>query len=176
MRLQLADGPFDGKRLIDQKALSETHSRQMLTGFSPLTGLPGFYGLGRNVNYDAEGRLRLGIRGLRVGAATNVQRVPSEHLGRRRPNQRLPDRLCRSAGIYVYRRCVIRQSNAGLGGAFQKGANIMAVIYSPIKRKVKTPPEWSYLYDRRDGSVGRKPERTRRRDIHPGTTAVQNKC
>jgi CubicO group peptidase (beta-lactamase class C family) len=57
MRLQLAGGQFDGKRFVDEKALSIAHSPQMLTGFSPLTGLPTFYGLGWNVNYDTEGRL-----------------------------------------------------------------------------------------------------------------------
>ena len=59
-----------------------THSPQMLTGFSPLNGLPTFYGLGWNVNYDTEGRLRLGHSGaFALGAATNVLLVPSEHLG-----------------------------------------------------------------------------------------------
>ncbi len=82
MRLQLADGKFDGKPLVEEKALSVAHSPQMLTGFSPLTGLPTFYGLGWNVNYDTEGRLRLGHSGaFALGAATTVLLVPSEHLG-----------------------------------------------------------------------------------------------
>ena len=82
MRLQLADGQLDGKPIVDEKALSVTHSPQMLTGFSPLTGLPTFYGLGWNVNYDTEGRLRLGHSGaFALGAGTCVLLVPSEHLG-----------------------------------------------------------------------------------------------
>jgi CubicO group peptidase (beta-lactamase class C family) len=82
MRLQLADGKFEGKQLVDEKALALTHSPQMLTGYSPLTGLPSFYGLGWNVNYDTEGRLRLGHSGaFALGAATSVLLVPSEHLG-----------------------------------------------------------------------------------------------
>ena len=82
MRLQLADGQFDGKRIVDEKALSVTRSPQILTGFSPLDGLPTFYGLGWNVNYDKEGRLRLGHSGaFALGAATAVLLVPSEHLG-----------------------------------------------------------------------------------------------
>jgi CubicO group peptidase (beta-lactamase class C family) len=82
MRLQLADGQFEGKQLVNEKALALTHSPQMLTGYSPLTGLPSFYGLGWNVNYDTEGRLRLGHSGaFALGAATNVLLVPSEHLG-----------------------------------------------------------------------------------------------
>jgi CubicO group peptidase (beta-lactamase class C family) len=82
MRLQLADGKFEGQQLVEEKALAATHSPQMLTGYSPLTGLPSFYGLGWNVNYDTEGRLRLGHSGaFALGAATSVLLVPSEQLG-----------------------------------------------------------------------------------------------
>jgi CubicO group peptidase (beta-lactamase class C family) len=82
MRLQLANGKFDRKEIVDEKALAETHRPQMLTGFSPFTGLPGFYGLGWNVSYDQEGRLRLNHSGaFALGAATHVNLVPSEQLG-----------------------------------------------------------------------------------------------
>jgi CubicO group peptidase (beta-lactamase class C family) len=82
MQLQLGDGEFDGKRIVDARVLSEAYSPQMLTGFSPLDRLPTFYGLGWNVNYDRQGRLRLGHSGaFALGAATNVLLVPSEHLG-----------------------------------------------------------------------------------------------
>jgi CubicO group peptidase (beta-lactamase class C family) len=80
MRLQLADGQFDGRQIVEAKTLSVTHSPQMLTGFSPLNGLPTFYGLGWNVSYDEEGRLRLS-GAFALGAATTVPLVPSEHLG-----------------------------------------------------------------------------------------------
>jgi CubicO group peptidase (beta-lactamase class C family) len=39
MRLQLANGKFDGKQIVDEKALLETHHPHMLTGFNPFTGL-----------------------------------------------------------------------------------------------------------------------------------------
>ena len=82
MRLQLANGKFDGQEILKSGPLSETHHPQMLTGFSPLNGLPGFYGLGWNVNYDEQGRLRLSHSGaFGLGAATNVALVPSEDLG-----------------------------------------------------------------------------------------------
>jgi CubicO group peptidase (beta-lactamase class C family) len=45
VRLQLADGQFEGKPIVDEKALSATHLPQILTGFNPLNGLPTFYGL-----------------------------------------------------------------------------------------------------------------------------------
>jgi len=82
IRLQLADGKFQGKQIVDEKALAETHHPQMLTGFSPFTGLPGFYGLGWNVSYDEEGRLHLNHSGaFALGAATYVGLVPAEQLG-----------------------------------------------------------------------------------------------
>src|SRR6267378_5574616 len=82
MRLQLANGKFDGKQIVDEKALLETHHPHMLTGFSPFTGLPSFYGLGWNVSYDEQGRLRLNHSGaFALGAATHVNLVPGEQLG-----------------------------------------------------------------------------------------------
>jgi CubicO group peptidase (beta-lactamase class C family) len=82
MRLQLANGKFEGKQIVNEKALAETHHPHMLTGFSPFTGLPSFYGLGWNVSYDPEGRLRLNHSGaFALGAATHVNLVPAEQLG-----------------------------------------------------------------------------------------------
>ena len=82
MRLELAGGKFNGEQLVDAEALSSAHSPQILTGFSPVDGLPGFYGLGWNVGYDREGRLRLGHSGaFALGAATNVLLIPPEQLG-----------------------------------------------------------------------------------------------
>ncbi|PYI42046.1 MAG: serine hydrolase, partial [Verrucomicrobia bacterium] len=40
MRLQLANGKFEGKQVVDEKALAETHHPHMLTGFNPFTQLP----------------------------------------------------------------------------------------------------------------------------------------
>src|SRR5881398_1905371 len=74
MRLQLANGKFEGKQIVDEKALTETHHPHMLTGFNPFTQLPTFYGLGWNVSYDPEGRLRLNHSGaFGLGAATYVR-------------------------------------------------------------------------------------------------------
>src|SRR5437879_11630097 len=82
MRLQLANGKFEGKQVVDEKALAETHHPHMLTGFNPFTQLPTFYGLGWNVSYDPEGRWRLNhSRAFGLGAATYVNLVPGEQLG-----------------------------------------------------------------------------------------------
>src|SRR6266508_870313 len=82
MRLQLANGKFEGKQIVNEKALAETHHPQILTGFNPATGLPSFYGLGWNVSYDQEGRLRLNHSGaFALGTATHVNLIPAEQLG-----------------------------------------------------------------------------------------------
>jgi CubicO group peptidase (beta-lactamase class C family) len=82
MRLELANGQFEGKRIVDEKALAVTHSPQIFMWSDPLNGLPIFYGLGWIVTYDKEGRLVLWHAGIfTAGAATIVRLVPSEHLG-----------------------------------------------------------------------------------------------
>src|SRR5437667_4752468 len=82
LQLQLANGKFEGKQIVDEKALAETHHPQMLTGFNPFTQLPTFYGLGWNVGYDQEGRLRLNHSGaFGLGTATYANLVPREQLG-----------------------------------------------------------------------------------------------
>src|SRR5438477_3168173 len=82
MRLQLANGKFEGKQVVDENALAETHHPQMLTGFNPFTQLPTFYCLAWNVGYDQEGRLRLNHSGaFDLGTATYANLVPGEQLG-----------------------------------------------------------------------------------------------
>jgi CubicO group peptidase (beta-lactamase class C family) len=82
MRLQLADGQFAGRRIVDAKALAETHSPEILIGSNPQNPVPMFYGLGWFVSYDKEGRPLIWHNGIFTsGAATIVQLVPSEHLG-----------------------------------------------------------------------------------------------
>jgi len=82
MRLQLANGKFDGKQVVSEKPLAETHHPHMLTGFNPFTNMPSFYGLGWNVGYDEQGRLRLNHSGgFDLGVATYVNLVPAEQLG-----------------------------------------------------------------------------------------------
>ncbi|HEY7852452.1 MAG TPA: serine hydrolase [Caulobacteraceae bacterium] len=82
MRLQLSGGTFEGRRIVNEAALAETHAPQARTGSNPITGAPQFYGLGWNVNHDPQGRLRLSHSGaFALGAGTMVYLVPSEHLG-----------------------------------------------------------------------------------------------
>ncbi|HEY2047673.1 MAG TPA: alpha/beta fold hydrolase, partial [Candidatus Udaeobacter sp.] len=82
IRLQLANGKFDGKQIVSEKPLAETHHPHMLTGFNPFTNMPSFYGLGWNVSYDEQGRLRLNHSGgFDLGVATYVNLIPAEQLG-----------------------------------------------------------------------------------------------
>ncbi|WP_443057538.1 serine hydrolase [Streptomyces sp. IBSBF 2806] len=83
LRLQLGNGTFEGRQVVDADALEETHVPHMVSEppHSP-AGRTGFYGLGWNVSYDDQGRLKLGHSGgFALGAATNVALLPSEKLG-----------------------------------------------------------------------------------------------
>lgn len=82
VRLQMGKGKVDGVQVIDAAALAETHKPHMMTSFSPLNNLPGFYGLGMNVNYDEKARLRLSHSGaFAMGAATNISMAPDQQIG-----------------------------------------------------------------------------------------------
>lgn len=82
MHLQLNGGRFEGKPIVSEAALEETHHPHILTGFVPLNGLPFFYGLGWNVDYQAAGQLRLTHSGaFNLGASTTVCLVPGKKLG-----------------------------------------------------------------------------------------------
>jgi CubicO group peptidase (beta-lactamase class C family) len=83
MRLLLADGNFDGKRVIAADALGETHKPQVISvPAKEPTDRTGFYGLGWNVGHDPAGRLTLTHSGaFDLGAATCVMLVPTEKLG-----------------------------------------------------------------------------------------------
>lgn len=82
LRLQVGNGKFDGRQVIDAEALAETHHPQIFTQFNMGNGLPCFYGLGFNVSYDQQGLLQIGHSGaFCMGAATNVTMIPAETLG-----------------------------------------------------------------------------------------------
>ncbi|MFD7323142.1 serine hydrolase [Streptomyces sp. NPDC059875] len=83
LRLQLANGKLDGRQIIDADSLQRTHWPQSVANppHAP-AGRTGFYGLGWNVSYDDEGRLRLSHTGaFAQGAHTNVTMLPGEQLG-----------------------------------------------------------------------------------------------
>ncbi|MFF8275385.1 serine hydrolase [Streptomyces lateritius] len=83
LRLQLANGKLDGRQIIDAESLERTHWPHSVSHTPPApAGRAGFYGLGWNVSYDDEGRLRLSHTGaFALGAHTNVTMLPGEQLG-----------------------------------------------------------------------------------------------
>ncbi|MET9438856.1 serine hydrolase [Streptomyces sp. NPDC006551] len=83
LRLQLANGKLDGRQIIDAESLVRTHWPQTVSSPPPApAGRTAFYGLGWNVSYDDEGRLRLSHTGaFALGAHTNVTMLPGERLG-----------------------------------------------------------------------------------------------
>ena len=82
MRLQMAEGMFDGEQIVAADALAETHLPMIMTGLSPLNGLPQFYGLGWNVSYGSDGRHRISHSGaFALGAGTTVSFSLDDDLG-----------------------------------------------------------------------------------------------
>lgn len=84
MRLQLGAGTFDGTELIDAAALGETHVPHSISSpsASPFDHIPGFYGLGWNVGFDAHGTVTLGHSGaFALGASTAVYLRPGSGVG-----------------------------------------------------------------------------------------------
>jgi len=83
MRMMLADGVYDGRRIVDEAALMAMRTPHSVSQ-PPVTldSRPGMYGLGINVGTDASGRVFLGHSGaFEDGAATQVSMIPSAGLG-----------------------------------------------------------------------------------------------
>ncbi|MFB6826338.1 serine hydrolase [Streptomyces virginiae] len=82
LRLQLAGGTLDGKRIIPADTLARTHVPAIVPQPTNAVGTTSFYGLGWNVSYDDAGRARLSHSGaFELGANTNVTMLPLEKLG-----------------------------------------------------------------------------------------------
>jgi CubicO group peptidase (beta-lactamase class C family) len=81
MRLLLNEGQHDGRQLISAEALAETHSPQIVTGFSPDQGRVSSYGLGWIVSVERGGKVFWKHSGaFSLGMRTEVAVLPSEEL------------------------------------------------------------------------------------------------
>lgn len=83
MRMLLAGGEFEGKRIADADALEAAMSPQIVSGSGPgLTARPAHYGHGFNASPQVSGRMAISHSGaFALGAATNFQVVPDLDLG-----------------------------------------------------------------------------------------------
>ncbi|MEI8081126.1 MAG: serine hydrolase [Actinomycetes bacterium] len=83
LRMELADGKFDGKQVVDSAALAQSRVPYMTTsGPQPADVRPASYGLGVGVGVDDTGRVRFSHSGaFLLGASTVVNLLPSEKLG-----------------------------------------------------------------------------------------------
>jgi CubicO group peptidase (beta-lactamase class C family) len=100
LRLQLGNGSYEGKPVIDPAALQTTHVPHAVSGpASAPAARSRFYGLGWNVSYDDQARVQLGHSGaFNLGAATAVSMLPGEQLAivaltNGRP-QGIPEAIC----------------------------------------------------------------------------------
>jgi CubicO group peptidase (beta-lactamase class C family) len=83
MRLQLANGMFDGEQVVASPGLEETHLPHAISNRPdhPSTEQAGFYGLGFNVGYGGGGVSVSHSGAFSLGAATCVYLLPAEGLG-----------------------------------------------------------------------------------------------
>lgn len=87
VRLQLNEGKWNGKQIVDATALAETHKpeicRNPVNPANP-NDCPRdqYYGLGWDVGTNAQGHAQISHSGaFFLGAATTVYAIPDEHLG-----------------------------------------------------------------------------------------------
>jgi CubicO group peptidase (beta-lactamase class C family) len=82
LRLQLGNGSYQGKLVIDPAALQATRVPQAVSvPASAPAARSRFYGLGWNVSYDDQARVQLGHSGaFNLGTATAVATLPGEQL------------------------------------------------------------------------------------------------
>jgi hypothetical protein len=81
MRVELANGRFGGRPVVDATALAETHRPLVDRGIHPLHGVPSFYGLGWNVEFRGYGTVWGHAGAFSHGARTLVTLLPSQQLG-----------------------------------------------------------------------------------------------
>lgn len=82
MRLQLGGGKFEGKQVVAEEALAETHRPQIMIGFDSKAGSLFSYGLGWNVSVERGGRTFWKHSGeFDLGIRTKVALAPEEQVG-----------------------------------------------------------------------------------------------
>jgi CubicO group peptidase (beta-lactamase class C family) len=147
LRLQLGRGTVDGREIVKAAALDETHRPQIVItpAANPMVDHSSFYGLGWNVGYDGQGRIRWSHSGaFNLGAATCVDVLPAERIGiavltNTNPTG-VPEAVGRSFLDLVLTGKVERDWFALFGQAM---ASIMAPDYGTAVDYSKPPPQRS---------------------------------
>src|SRR5437016_6453396 len=156
MRLQLANGKFNDKQVVDKAALAETHHPHVLTGFNPFTQLPTFYGLGWNVSYDPEGRLRLNHSGaFALGAATYANLVPAEQLGIVVLTNAYPLGIAEALGTTFMDTALYGKPTQDWFALFKQVYSNPAAIGTELGFDYSKPPAWSAAALKSSAYVGR---------------------
>jgi CubicO group peptidase (beta-lactamase class C family) len=81
VRLQLGNGKLEGKQLINEEAIAQTHLPLMERGKHSVYGVPSFYGLGWGINYGRYGTNWLHAGAFSQGVRTVVSLIPSKQIG-----------------------------------------------------------------------------------------------
>ena len=81
MRLQLAEGSFEGQQVVDAAALAATHQPVFPQGRHRIYDAPSAYGLGWGVNYTERGEMWTHAGAFSSGARTVVILLPEQELG-----------------------------------------------------------------------------------------------
>ena len=81
MLLQLGNGKVDGKQLIEEQAIAQSHVPLMERGNHAVTGSPSFYGLGWTIRFGPHGTVWAHAGAFSQGARTAVSLIPSQQLG-----------------------------------------------------------------------------------------------
>ena len=81
LSLEVNNGKFGGKQLIAEAALGATHEPVIMRGKNVITGQPGFYGLGWNVDFGRHGVSFDHAGAFSRGARTLASMLPGEKLG-----------------------------------------------------------------------------------------------
>ncbi|MEX2112176.1 MAG: serine hydrolase [Pirellulales bacterium] len=81
MRLQLNEGKFEGKQIVSASSLADTHTPQIVLGFSPDQGRVSSYGLGWIVSVERGGKVFWKHSGaFSLGMRTEVAMLPLEQI------------------------------------------------------------------------------------------------
>ena len=175
LRLQLGRGTLDGSEIVKAAALDETHRPQIVdhAGREPDGRPTVFYGLGWNVSYDEQGRIRWSHSGALQSRRRDLRGRAADRADRhRRADQRDPDRRTGGGGPELPRSGADRQSRTGLVRACsaQAMAQIMAPDYGTSVDYSKPPPQPALRSQPRPMSAaiatistGRRDRRERRR-------------